>query len=118
MIASLRGTVIDIGLNAAVIECAGVGYRVIATPKTLASLNLGEQTSILTTLAVREDSMTLYGFSDIGDQEMFTVLQTVSGFGPKLAMTALAVLNAEELAIAISTGEAKPRSVSRELASG
>lgn len=107
MIASLRGTVIDVGLNAAVIECAGVGYRVIATPKTLASLNLGEQTSILTTLAVREDSMTLYGFSDIGDQEMFTVLQTVSGFGPKLAMTALAVLNAEELATAISTGEAK-----------
>lgn len=107
MIASLRGTVIDIGLNAAVLECAGVGYRVIATPRTLGILRRGEDAFILTTLAVKEDSMTLYGFTDSGDQEMFTVLQSVSGFGPKLAMTSLSVMNAEELATAISAGEAK-----------
>ena len=64
MIASLRGTVIDIGLNAAVLECCGVGYRVIATPRTLARLTRGEDAFILTTLAVKEDSMTLYGFTE------------------------------------------------------
>ena len=107
MIASLRGTVIDIGLNAAVLECCGVGYRVIATPRTLARLTRGEDAFILTTLAVKEDSMTLYGFTESSDQEMFTVLQKVSGFGPKLAMTALSVLNAQELASAIANGESK-----------
>lgn len=107
MIASLRGTVIDISLNAAVLECSGVGYRVIATPRTLARLTRGEEAFILTTLAVKEDSMTLYGFTDSSDQEMFTVLQKVSGFGPKLAMTALSVLNAEELASAIAGAESK-----------
>ena len=107
MIASLRGTVIDVGLNAAVVECAGVGYRVIATPRTLGVLRRGEEAFILTTLAVKEDSMTLDGFLDANDQEMFTVLQSVSGFGPKLAMTSLAVMNAQEIAVAIAAGEAK-----------
>ena len=64
MIASLRGTVISIGLGTAVIECQGVGYEVTTTPHTLARLQRGEEATLLTTMVVREDAMKLYGFID------------------------------------------------------
>ena len=64
MISSLRGPVIDIGLNSAVVECGGVGYLFSATPQTLAELSRGEEATVLTLLIVREDSMSLYGFKD------------------------------------------------------
>lgn len=107
MIASLHGEVIDIALDHAVIECAGVGYSVLATPTTLSTLRRGEETRVLTSLVVKEDSMTLYGFSDSADRDMFHTLQTVSGMGAKLAMAALSVMGAGDLAAAISGGDTK-----------
>lgn len=107
MIASLRGTVITISLDSAVIECAGVGYLVKAAPNTLAQLARGEETFILTTMVVKEDSQTLYGFLDDSTREMFALLQTVSGLGPRLALAAQSVYTTEELAGAISSSDAK-----------
>ncbi|MFC2357442.1 MAG: Holliday junction branch migration protein RuvA, partial [Corynebacterium matruchotii] len=86
MIVSLRGTVIDITAHHAVIECAGVGYQVLATPSTLGHLTRGAETFILITMIVREESQTLYGFLDAATRDMFATLQTVSGLGPKLAL--------------------------------
>lgn len=108
MIASLRGTVLDIQLDHAVLECVGVGYKVLATPATLGTLQRGEEARVMTTLVVKEDSMTLYGFTSHDDRDMFHVLQTVSGLGPKLALAALSVMSAGDLAQAI-TGEETAR---------
>lgn len=105
MIASLRGTVLDIQLDHVVIECAGVGYKVLATPTTLGTLQRGEEAQVMTTLVVKEDSMTLYGFTSTDDRDMFHVLQTVSGLGPKLALAALSVMGAGDLAQAIAGEE-------------
>lgn len=105
MIASLRGTVLDIQLDHVVLECAGVGYKVLATPATLGSLQRGEEARVMTTLVVKEDSMTLYGFTSTDDRDMFHVLQTVSGLGPKLALAALSVMGAGDLAQAIAGEE-------------
>ncbi|MDK8763268.1 Holliday junction branch migration protein RuvA [Corynebacterium sp. MSK218] len=105
MIASLRGTVLDIQLDHVVLECAGVGYKVLATPTTLGTLQRGEEAQVMTTLVVKEDSMTLYGFTSTDDRDMFHVLQTVSGLGPKLALAALSVMGAGDLAQAIAGEE-------------
>ncbi|QGU02143.1 Holliday junction ATP-dependent DNA helicase RuvA [Corynebacterium kalinowskii] len=107
MIASLRGTVIAIELGGAVIECGGVGYYFAATPQTLSNLRRGEESLVYVTMVVREDAMTLFGFGDLENKAMFTTLQAVSGLGPKLALAALAMYNAAELAHAISSGDVK-----------
>jgi Holliday junction DNA helicase RuvA len=102
VIASVRGEVLEIGLDHAVIEAAGVGYRLSATPATLATLTRGEQARLYTAMIVREDSMTLYGFADTEARELFGLLQTVSGVGPRLAMAVLAVLEPEALRKALA----------------
>lgn len=102
MIASVRGEVLEIGLDHVVIEAAGVGYRLNATPATLAGLTRGEDSRLYTTMIVREDSMTLFGFADTEARELFVLLQTVSGVGPKLAMAVLAVLEPEALRKALA----------------
>ncbi|MFE4499702.1 Holliday junction branch migration protein RuvA [Rhodococcus sp. NPDC056743] len=104
MIASVRGEVLDIALDHAVIEASGVGYRVNATPVTLGALHRGSEARLFTTMIVREDSMTLYGFSDLESKDLFSLLQTVSGVGPRLAMATLAVLEPEALRRALSEG--------------
>ncbi|AZA11547.1 Holliday junction branch migration protein RuvA [Corynebacterium gerontici] len=107
MIAFLRGTVADIALDRAVIECAGVGYEVLCSPRTLGSLRRGEEATIITAQVIREDSHTLYGFPDQEAKSMFALLQTVSGLGPRLALAAQAVYDSSELAQAIRQGDAK-----------
>lgn len=107
MIASLRGTVINIGLSSAVIECNGVGYEVVTTPNTLSQLVRGEEALVLTTMVVREDAMKLYGFIDNESREMFSVLQTVSGLGPRLALACESVLSPLEISQAITNADAK-----------
>ncbi|GAB2752898.1 Holliday junction branch migration protein RuvA [Salinifilum aidingensis] len=104
MIASVRGPVLSVGLDHAVIEVQGVGYAVHATPATLAGLRRGEEARLWTALIVREDSLTLYGFADPGARDLFTLLQTASGVGPRLALAALAVLAPEQLSDAIADG--------------
>ncbi|WP_132993497.1 Holliday junction branch migration protein RuvA [Gordonia zhaorongruii] len=107
MIASVSGEVVDIALDHCVVECAGVGYRVLATPPTLGSLTRGGRTRLLTSMIVREDSMTLYGFTDPEARDLFGLLQTVTGVGPRLAMATLAVLEPESLRRALAGSDAK-----------
>ncbi|TDQ01310.1 Holliday junction branch migration protein RuvA [Labedaea rhizosphaerae] len=104
MISSLRGTVLAIGLDHAVVEVGGVGFAVQATPATLATLRRGEEATLATTLVVREDSLTLFGFADPDARELFGLLQTVSGVGPRLAMATLAVLEPDRLRAALADG--------------
>lgn len=107
MIDSLNGEVISIGLDHAVIECAGVGYRFLASPPTLATLTRGENRRVLTSMVVKDDGVTLYGFSDDEAREMFHRLQSVTGLGPKLALASLSVFGAGELAGLISEQDTK-----------
>lgn len=107
MIASLSGEVLSIALDHAVIECGGVGYQFLATPRTLGTLVRGEHARVMTSLAVKEDAMTLYGFTADEDRAMFHQLQVVSGLGPKLALACLSVLEPGEIATAIDNGDAK-----------
>jgi Holliday junction DNA helicase RuvA len=104
MIASLRGQVASVGLDHAVIDVGGVGYAVRATPATLAGLRPGEQTGLATTLLVREDALTLFGFADEAARDLFALLQTVSGIGPRIALAMLAVLDPDVLATAVAEG--------------
>jgi Holliday junction DNA helicase RuvA len=91
VIASVRGRVAAVGRDGAVIEVGGVGLAVSCTPETLASLRVGTETRLATTLVVREDSLTLYGFADDDARELFELLLTASGVGPRLAQAVLAV---------------------------
>ena len=104
MISSVRGEVLHVALDHAVLEVGGVGLAVLATPATLATLRRGTQARLDTTLVVREDSLTLYGFADAEQRTMFTLLQTVSGVGPRLAMAVLAVLEPDVLRGALADG--------------
>ncbi|MFI6361665.1 Holliday junction branch migration protein RuvA [Nocardia sp. NPDC050630] len=102
MIASVRGEVLEIALDHVVIEAAGVGYRLNVTPATLSTLTRGEESRLFTAMIVREDSMTLFGFADTESRDLFGLLQTVSGVGPRLAMAVLAVLEPEALRKALA----------------
>jgi holliday junction DNA helicase RuvA len=103
MIAHLRGTVAGVAPDGAVIEVGGVGMRVQCTPGTLATLKLGEPAQVATSLVVREDSLTLYGFSSEDERNVFELLQTASGVGPRLALAMLAVHPPDALRRAVST---------------
>ena len=103
MIAHLRGTVAGVAPDGAVIEVGGVGMRVQCTPGTLATLRPGELAQVATSLVVREDSLTLYGFSSDDERNVFELLQTASGVGPRLALAMLAVHAPDALRRAVST---------------
>lgn len=105
MIAHLRGTVATVTLNAAVLDIGGVGYHVMCTPSTVAGLRLGQEVTLWTSLVVREDSMTVYGFADAEERDMFELVQTASGVGPKVAQAMLAVLPPERLRSAIASSD-------------
>ena len=103
MIAHLRGTVAGVAPDGAVIEVGGVGMRVQCTPGTLATLRPGEAAQVATSLVVREDSLTLYGFSSEDERNVFELLQTASGIGPRLALAMLAVHAPDALRRAVAT---------------
>jgi Holliday junction DNA helicase RuvA len=105
MIASVRGTVAALGPDGAVVEVGGVGLAVSCSPGTLARLRVGESARLATSLVVREDSLTLYGFADDDERALFELLQTANGVGPKLAQTMLAVHSPRELRRAIATSD-------------
>ena len=105
MIASVRGEVLDVALDHVVIEAAGVGYKVMATPSTLATLRRGSEARLITAMIVREDSMTLYGFPDGDARDLFLTLLGVSGIGPKIALATLAVYDAHALRQALADGD-------------
>jgi holliday junction DNA helicase RuvA len=105
MISSIRGEVLEVALDHVVIEACGVGYRVNATPGTLATLHRGAEARLVTAMIVREDSMTLYGFADNDSRDLFQTLLSVSGVGPRLAMATLAVHEAQDLRRALADGD-------------
>jgi Holliday junction DNA helicase RuvA len=102
MIAHLRGTVAGLAPDGAVIEVGGVGMRVQCTPGTLAALRPGETAQVATSLVVREDSLTLFGFVTDDERNVFELLQTASGVGPRLALAMLAVHSPDALRRAVS----------------
>jgi Holliday junction DNA helicase RuvA len=104
MISRVRGQVLSIGLDHVVIEVGGVGLAITATPATLATLRTGHEAVLATTLIVREDSLTLFGFADTQALELFGLLLTVSGIGPRIAMATLAVLDPNQLRAALAEG--------------
>ncbi len=105
MIASLTGTVIAINIDSVVISVGGVGMHVLCSPAVIAKVTLGHEASLHTSLIVREDSLTLFGFSDVESRELFDIVQSVSGFGPKLAFTIIATFEADDLRRAIGSGD-------------
>ncbi|MFN8226051.1 MAG: Holliday junction branch migration protein RuvA [Mycobacterium sp.] len=105
MIASVRGEVLDVALDHTVVEAGGVGYKVMCTPATLATLRRGTEARLVTAMIVREDSQTLYGFADADARDLFGTLLGVSGVGPKIALATLAVYDAPTLRQALADGD-------------
>ena len=102
MIAFVRGTVAQVGLTSAVIDVGGVGLELNCTPGTLATLREGTTTTLPTSLVVREESLTVFGFLDEDERSVFEMLQTASGVGPKLAQAMLAVHGPDDLRRAVA----------------
>lgn len=105
MIASVRGRVAEVAGDSAVVDVGGVGVRVYCPPGVLAELATGQEATLATSLVVREDSLTLYGFADEDARELFEQLQTASGVGPRLAQAVLAVHPPAVVRRAVSQGE-------------
>lgn len=107
MISSLSGTVAHVGLHEAVLEVGGVGLLVHATPTTLATLQAGDHARLMTELVVKEDSLTLFGFQDAAEREVFTTMLSVSGIGPRIALAVLSVYAPAEVSRAVAAGDDK-----------
>jgi Holliday junction DNA helicase RuvA len=107
VISFLRGPVAHVGLSSGVIDVNGAGMAFWATPQTLAGLRVGEEATVHTSLVVREDSLTLFGFADGEEREVFEVLLGVSGVGPRLALAVLAVHSPEAVRVAAHSEDAK-----------
>jgi Holliday junction DNA helicase RuvA len=102
VIAFVRGEVAAVTLTSAVVEVGGVGLELMCTPNTLASLRTGHQATLPTSMVVREDSLTLFGFADEDEKQVFELVQTASGVGPKLAQAMLAVLTPDAVRRAVA----------------
>lgn len=107
MISTLRGVAQQVNLNSAVIEVGGFGMLIQATPQTLATLQVGREALVHTSMVVREDSMTLFGFASGDEREVFDVLIGVSGIGPRTGLAILSVHTPEEVRVAASTKDTK-----------
>jgi len=102
MIAHLSGSILDVRLNQLVIDVGGIGYQVTVAPELAAESRVGQSISLHTSLVVREDSWTLFGFRNADAKNLFEQLQSVTGIGPKVASALLAVYQPEELRSAIA----------------
>lgn len=107
MIAFVRGEVAALTLSSAVLEVGGVGLELMCTPGTLATLRPGTTATLATSMVVREDSMTLFGFVDDDEKQTFELVQTASGVGPKVAQAMVAVLTPDDLRRAIAAEDVK-----------
>ena len=105
MIAHLDGTVCSVAPDGAVIDVGGVGLLVQCTPGTLAGLRTGQRSRVATSLVVREDALTLYGFADEDERNTFELVQTASGVGPRLALAMLATFSPDGLRRAIAADD-------------
>jgi len=107
LIAFVRGRVAAVTLSSAVVEVGGVGLELLCTPGTLATLRTGREAELPTSMVVREDSLTLFGFADDDEKSLFELVQTASGVGPKLAQAMLAVLSPDGIRMAIASDDVK-----------
>jgi Holliday junction DNA helicase RuvA len=107
MIAFVRGQVAAVTLSSAVLEVGGVGLELMCTPNTLATLRTGQSATLPTSMVVREDSLTLFGFVDEDEKQVFELVQTASGVGPKVAQAITAVLAPDDLRLAIASDDVK-----------
>ncbi len=105
MIAFVRGTISSVGSEHTVVDVGGVGLTVHCGPRALVSLRSGAEAQIATSLVVREDSLTLFGFVDEEERRTFDLLQQVSGVGPRTAQAILAVLSVDELRAAVAADD-------------
>ena len=106
MIAQLRGTLVEKGIDHVLIDVNGVGYRVAVSLNTLASLpSVGQTAQLHTHLIVREDALSLVGFHSVDERTAFDLVTGVQGIGPKLAMSILSTLEASELSAAVRAGD-------------
>ena len=101
MIASIRGEVLAIVDNAVIIDVGGVGISTLVVERTLQTLSIGSKATLHTSLMVREDSLTLFGFEDTQERDLFVLLQTVTGIGPRVAQSILNTLTVSDLRNAI-----------------
>ena len=107
MIAFVRGEVAAVTLNSAVLEVGGVGLELMCTPGTLATLRVGRPAMLPTSMVVREDSLTIFGFLDDDEKQVFEIVQTASGVGPKVAQAIVAVMSPDDVRRAIMTEDVK-----------
>ncbi len=107
MIYSVKGTVIHIEAGFAVVECAGIGYKVQTTLTTQRELKVGATATLFTHMNVREDAVELFGFYSKGELSTFKLLISISGVGPKVALAILSELSSEQIALSVSAGDYK-----------
>ena len=107
MIYSVNGTVEVIEPNLAVIDCGGVGYACRTTANTISQLKIGESAKLLTYLAIREDAAELFGFADTAELNCFKMLISVSGVGPKAALSILSGMTPQSFALCVASGDSK-----------
>lgn len=105
MIAFVRGTVAGAGVDHLTVDLGMVGLHAQCTPATAASVRLGDHVELLTTMVVREDGWTLYGFVDADERRVFEQVQTVSGIGPRIALALLGTLTPDELRRALASSD-------------
>lgn len=114
MLYSVRGTLVHMEMNLVVVECAGVGYALRTTSNTMSSQPaIGEETKLYTHLYVREDAVELFGFATLNELSCFEMLISVSGVGPKAALSILSTVTPEQFAICVATGDSKAFTVSK-----
>jgi Holliday junction DNA helicase RuvA len=106
MISRLRGTTLERGLDHLIVDVNGVGYQVFVPSSAVAEARVNADTILYTHLVVREDSMTLYGFTDPHQQRLFGTLIGVSGVGPKVGLALISTMTPDDLAFAIASGNA------------
>lgn len=107
MIAFVRGEVAALTLTSAVLEVGGIGLELMCTPGTLATLRIGSTATLPTSMVVREDSLTVFGFLDDDEKQIFELVQTASGVGPKVAQAMVAVLSPDDLRAAVAGEDVK-----------
>ena len=107
MIAFVRGTVAHVGVDHVIVDLGAIGTTVQCTPTAAASLRHGEHVELLTTMVVREDGWTLFGFLEADERRVFEQVQTVSGIGPRIAMALLGTLGPDELRRAVASADEK-----------
>jgi len=105
VIAFVKGTLTDISALGAVVDVGGVGMNLLTSANALKGKKVGDQVQVPTVMVVREDHMTLYGFADANEKDMFLLLQTISGVGPRMALNIISVMGEQKLSSAIANSD-------------